>query len=363
MEDALEILSRDPSEGSIEELKYLLSQAQGYVAKWRPSPKPTPGILYIQPNWAESTDRQMSEALALLADVRTESLQEESRDGTRSPKDAASTTHVRVFVSHSSKDREAARALADLLRMALGLRNDEIRCTSVEGYKLPVGVASDTQLRQEVFECHVFLALLSKDSLASTYVMFELGARWASEKKLMPILIGGLGHGALRKPLDGINACTSAEADEIHDLLRETADQLGLTLLSTSAYLGALDKFQQVAKEGSGRNSGPIAADTGIRLEQFTDNQLRILWEMARLLAQGVEEVSVDNLLMRTSLDRLRLRTALSGISPKFLGLLISPGENKYFLTDEGMDVAERIFSLDERDFEKARNQWRAGVR
>jgi len=44
-----------------------------------------------------------------------------------------------VFISHSRKDVDLATALIDLLRDGLGLRTNQIRCSSVDGYRLPVG--------------------------------------------------------------------------------------------------------------------------------------------------------------------------------------------------------------------------------
>ena len=72
-----------------------------------------------------------------------------------------------MFVSHSSVDKNTAEAFVDLLRVALRLSAKDIRCTSVEGHKLPAGTNSDDQLRQEIFEAQAFIALLSPASIQS----------------------------------------------------------------------------------------------------------------------------------------------------------------------------------------------------
>jgi hypothetical protein len=97
---------------------------------------------------------------------------------------------VSVFISHSSKDAVLAEALVDLLRSALGLPANEIRCSSVDGYRLPVGVNTENKLREEVNAAKVVIGLVTPSSLASHYVMFELGARWGAGLFLAPLLAG-----------------------------------------------------------------------------------------------------------------------------------------------------------------------------
>ena len=87
-----------------------------------------------------------------------------------------------LFISHSSKDLEVVRALIYLFRSALAISPEEIRCTSLEGYRLPAGASVDEKLRQEVHEAKVFIGLISYNSLQSIYVVFELGARWGAGK-------------------------------------------------------------------------------------------------------------------------------------------------------------------------------------
>jgi hypothetical protein len=94
---------------------------------------------------------------------------------------------MRVFVSHGSVDREAARVLVELLQAAIPLRNSDIRCTSVDPYGLAPGVDFNERLRQETYEADALVALLSPSALRSTYVLFELGARWAAKRFMAPV--------------------------------------------------------------------------------------------------------------------------------------------------------------------------------
>jgi len=245
--DALELLSRPPTNDSRDELKYLLTKIQEFVIPWRPSPKRRPGVLYIQPNWAKSTDTQAGEALNLL-----ESLPPSSAASSPDLSSQLYGTSMKIFVSHSSKDKAIAEAFVNLIKTALNIPSKDIRCTSVEGYKLPAGADSNEQLRSEVFDCEVFVALLSPTSMKSMYVMFELGARWGTRRHLVPIRVGGLEPSALKAPLSGIHAISGESETDMHQLLSDFGKTLSLDVENAAVYSKALSTFVAAA-EPSGK--------------------------------------------------------------------------------------------------------------
>lgn len=91
--------------------------------------------------------------------------------------DSPGEESILVLISHSSKDAPLAEALINLLRSGLGLLASQIRCSSVDGYRLPAGVNTGDKLRNEIKSAKVLIGLLTPNSLTSTYVLFELGAR------------------------------------------------------------------------------------------------------------------------------------------------------------------------------------------
>ena len=104
-------------------------------------------------------------------------------------KEAIST--MKIFISHSSNDVELAKLLIDLLRKSLNLRSTDIRCSSVDGYRLPGGISTDQMLRSEVHDAELVIGLVTPSSLKSIYVSFELGARWGADKPMIPLLATG----------------------------------------------------------------------------------------------------------------------------------------------------------------------------
>ncbi len=155
---------------------------------------------------------------------------------------------LKVFVSHSSADQKIAAAFVDLLRAALPLVPGDIRCTSVDGYKLTPGTETDEQLRREVLESQAFVALLSRTSIKSIYVIFEFGARWGAKGNPAPVMVGGLRPSDLKPPLSGIHAVNGASEGDLHQLIETFANRLGLASEKPEAYMNALHAFVDTAK-------------------------------------------------------------------------------------------------------------------
>lgn len=148
---------------------------------------------------------------------------------------------VDVFISHSSQDQALAERIVDLLRSALNLRADSIRCTSVDGYRLPVGADSEEQLREEALGAKAFVGILSSMSLGSAYVLFELGARWGVGKHLAPLLAPGMTAHALRGPVAGLNAMSCESVAQLHQLVQDLGKLLGIQPEAPQVYQAKID--------------------------------------------------------------------------------------------------------------------------
>jgi hypothetical protein len=108
-------------------------------------------------------------------------------------------THI--FISHSHSDEAIAKKLVEYLLAALKIEDDDIRCTSVAGYMLPPGTNIEGHLRRDINGDIALIGLLTKHGLHSQWVLFELGAAWGMEKKVIPILGTGLKDLDLPGPL------------------------------------------------------------------------------------------------------------------------------------------------------------------
>lgn len=166
---------------------------------------------------------------------------------------------LNIFISHSSADANIAEALIKLFQRALNLPSATIRCTSVDGYRLPAGSRTTDTLRSEVEESKVFVGLLTNTSIQSTYVLFEMGARWASRKPLLPILAAGATPSILKAPLNDYNALDCNNESQIHQMLDDLSGLLEMNLERPDTYIKLVE---DVIREST--NRGEASTDFNI---------------------------------------------------------------------------------------------------
>lgn len=150
---------------------------------------------------------------------------------------------ITIFISHSSSDINIASKLIDLLRTALNLPADQIRCTSVDGYRLPGGATTNDQLKEEIYNSKSFIGLITPNSLESSYVLFELGARWGAKKQLIPLLAAGTEANDLVGPLAEINALSCSNRSQLFQLVTELSEFLGSGTERGEVYSRLIDEL------------------------------------------------------------------------------------------------------------------------
>ena len=159
------------------------------------------------------------------------------------------TCQLEVFISHSAKDEKLALALIELLRNALNIPAEKIRCTSVDGFRLQAGAPTDATLRQEIRESKEFIGLITPVSRESAYVMFELGARWGAELHLVPLLGAGADMNCLPAPLKTLNTLNCGNAGQVHQLVDDISKHLGIKERTpASAYHDYVDRLVAASK-------------------------------------------------------------------------------------------------------------------
>ena len=160
-----------------------------------------------------------------------------------------------LFISHSSNDVVVAARVVDLLQKAFRLSADSILCSSVDGYRLDPGDVTDEVVRKELLDADAFIALLTKASIQSMYVLCELGARWGSGRQVIPLLAGGIAAGDLKAPISNLNCLSAESTASVLQLLEGLERILGIKCQDPQAIIGDVEKVVESTHVGNLRNS------------------------------------------------------------------------------------------------------------
>ena len=143
---------------------------------------------------------------------------------------------LKVFISHSSLDIGLVKLIVDLIRSSLNLSAKDIRCTSLDGYRLPAGVDIDDQLRDDILSAKTLVGVISKKSFESAYVLFELGARWGQGTNLIPLLVHETNSSVLQGPIKGLNALSCGDEAQLYQFVTDIAKHIGVNPEDPSVY-------------------------------------------------------------------------------------------------------------------------------
>jgi hypothetical protein len=157
--------------------------------------------------------------------------------------------NIRIFLSHSASDEALATALVDCLLSCMILKDEEIRCTSVPGHKLPVGSETAATLRDELGDTSIVIGLLTPKAIASGWVLFELGASWGARKNLVPFLAGGLAFKDLPGPLSGHHAVRLSDKNGLAQAVEEISTKIRAKTRTAAKKDAAIAKLAGVADQ------------------------------------------------------------------------------------------------------------------
>lgn len=134
---------------------------------------------------------------------------------------------IKIFLSHSAADEPLASSLVDCLLSSMMLSDDELRCTSVAGHKLPVGSDFAATLLEDIGDSSVVVGLVTRNALASSWVLFELGATWGAKKNMKPLVTDEVDLKALPGPVSGRHVARMSNRGDVAQFLEEIANLTG----------------------------------------------------------------------------------------------------------------------------------------
>jgi hypothetical protein len=185
-----------------------------------------------------------------------------------------------LFVSHSHKDEDLVDKLVDVITSMLEVPEGAIRCTSRAGYKLDVGTMASDALRRELGSAACVVTILTPNSVAADWVLFELGASWANEKVAIPLLANGLKDKDIPGPLRGAAGGELTDPSTINRLIDQLHKLLGW---AAKPDLSAWQKGYDLCKCAEDKSfleddaAAELSANFTAKLRRIGDRQREIL--------------------------------------------------------------------------------------
>lgn len=91
----------------------------------------------------------------------------------------------RVFISHSSKDKDIIEKFTDhILQLGIGLKPEDIFCTSIEEMGIKNGEDIRHHIRENVQTADFSFLMISKNYKQSEICLNEMGAVWATDNQV-----------------------------------------------------------------------------------------------------------------------------------------------------------------------------------
>ena len=105
----------------------------------------------------------------------------------------------KIFITHSSKDKEYVVILCDLLKK-MNIPKENIICTSDSRYKIPNGESTYVWLKKQFMKSNLHMIfVLSRNYFKSLPCLNEMGAAWLMAEKTDLLLLPGFGFSELKK--------------------------------------------------------------------------------------------------------------------------------------------------------------------
>lgn len=102
---------------------------------------------------------------------------------------ASNDSPVKIFISHSSKDKSVVESFINLiLRLGCGLQPTDVLCSSIEATGIKTGKDIRDYLQKQLLFCDYAFFMISDNYLNSSICLNEMGGAWVLDKDVKPFL-------------------------------------------------------------------------------------------------------------------------------------------------------------------------------
>lgn len=158
---------------------------------------------------------------------------------------------MKIFISHSSKDKELVLMFVDLLVQGFHIDYDEIFCTSMDN-ALRVGEDFIKSIKENLHDSEIVLFLITQNYICSKFCIMEMGAAWAFKDNIFPIIVPPLDYSILNDtPLKITQSIILSDAEALFKKLYEykLVEKQIIPRLNFMQEHGLFDKIKKFAED------------------------------------------------------------------------------------------------------------------
>lgn len=136
--------------------------------------------------------------------------------------------YPKVFISHSSKDRGYVTHIVNLLD-GMGLNNNQLFCSSLPGYGIPIDTDIFDYLREQFLNYRLHVIFIhSKNYYSSPVSLNEMGASWVLRTTYTSILLPGFNYHEMTGVVNSESIAIKLDAPqfEVKDKLNQLHDKI-----------------------------------------------------------------------------------------------------------------------------------------
>lgn len=155
----------------------------------------------------------------------------------------------KIFISHSSLDKDYVSDIVELLE-DLGIRGNQLFCSSIPGYGIPLDEDIYDYLKQQFqeYDLHIIF-VLSDNYYKSPACLNEMGATWVLQKRYTTILLPGFDFKEVKGAIDPTKIAIKLDGDslDVKEKLGQLKDSIvqefSLTSISDIRWEKKRDEF------------------------------------------------------------------------------------------------------------------------
>lgn len=155
----------------------------------------------------------------------------------------------KIFISHSSLDKDYVSDIVELLE-DLGIRGNQLFCSSIPGYGIPLDEDIYDYLKQQFqeYDLHIIF-VLSDNYYKSPACLNEMGATWVLQKRYTTILLPGFDFKEVKGAIDPTIIAIKLDGDslDVKEKLGQLKDSIvqefSLTSISDIRWEKKRDEF------------------------------------------------------------------------------------------------------------------------